>query len=105
MPISNTPKFSTIGVIVGRDLVGDALIKLPFLRALRNAYPKARIHWITSQGAMAYGGPLRHATEALIDVIDEQPKWLPLAEPSTAASGTAPLFDLLIDTRNRWKEA
>lgn len=95
-----------LGVIVGRDLVGDALIKLPFLRALRNAFPKAEIHWITSQGSTAFDNVLRHATEGLINIIDEQPSWLPLADPETAASGTAaPFFELLIDTRNRWREA
>jgi ADP-heptose:LPS heptosyltransferase len=99
------PSFNTIGVIVGRDLVGDALIKLPFLRALRGAFPKARIHWITSQGPTAYGGPLRDATKDLIDEINEQPGWLPLADPPKVTAGTAPFFDLLIDTRNRWKEA
>lgn len=103
MPDTAPPR--TIGVIVGRDLIGDALMKLAFLRALRSAFPKAQIRWITSQGPTAFGGPLREATTALIDAIDEQPPWLPLAKPPKAASGNAPFFDLLIDTRNRWKEA
>lgn len=95
---------NSIGVIVGRDQVGDALIKLPFLRALRNAYPHAKIHWITSQGTTAYANILREATHKLIDVIHEQPGWLAtIQKPKTTA--TAPHFDLLIDTRNRWREA
>jgi len=90
--------FNTIGVIVGRDLIGDALIKLPFVRALRHAFPKAEIHWITSQGPTFYASALREATKNLIDVVDEQPEWI-------KGQGTAPHFDLLIDTRNRWREA
>jgi ADP-heptose:LPS heptosyltransferase len=98
----------SIGVIVGRDLVGDALIKLPFVRALRNAFPKARISWITSQGATAYAGALRDATRELINNIYECPNWLseqqpisPNPEPQTPNL----FFDILIDTRNRWRLA
>ena len=34
---------NTILVYVGADLLGDGLIQLPFVRALRAAYPQARI--------------------------------------------------------------
>jgi ADP-heptose:LPS heptosyltransferase len=97
-----------IGVIVGRDLVGDALIKLPFLRALRAAWPKAEIHWITAQGPTAYGGPLRDATRHLIDVIHETPDWLETeagCRRPEVRDFTGLRFDLLLDTRNRWREA
>jgi hypothetical protein len=70
------PTYDTIGVIVGRDLIGDALMKLPFLRALRNAFPRAKISWITSQGPTAFAGPLRLPTQGLIDQIYERPEWL-----------------------------
>lgn len=98
-------KFDTIGVIVGRDLVGDALIKLPFLRALRNAYPKAIIHWITSQGPTAYGGVLRQATKGLINQVQETPAWIGGVRGPHMQIAKAPYFDLLIDTRNRWRDA
>lgn len=89
-----------IGVIVGRDLIGDALIKLPFARALRSAFPKAEICWITSQDTTAYAGALRKATGNLIDTIYEKPDWI-IGERSPPS----PFFDLLLDTRNRWKLA
>lgn len=104
------PSIKTIGVIVGRDQIGDALIKLPFIRALRNAFPAAQIHWITSNGPTGYAGALRDATKTMIDVIHEQPGWSALHEgrdeplPVITVS-TPPFFDLLIDTRNRWREA
>jgi len=91
--------YKTIGVLVGRDLIGDALIKLPFLWALRHAFPHAKIHWITSQGGTAYTNLLREPTKGLIDVAEEQPEWL------GDKSAQAPHFDLLIDTRNRWRDA
>lgn len=99
------PSLATIGVIVGRDLVGDALIKLPFLRALRAVWPQAKIHWITSLGPTAYASALLHVTGHLIDVIHEQPDWLPTADRPAPTGGAPPFFDLLLDTRNRWREA
>ncbi|NTU77242.1 MAG: glycosyltransferase family 9 protein, partial [Alphaproteobacteria bacterium] len=93
-----------IGIIVGLDLVGDALIKLPLLRTLREVWPEAKIHWITSLGKTAYNGPLREVTRHLIDVIHEKPTWLSTTQKRNPA-GAAPFFDLLIDTRGRWKEA
>lgn len=91
---------ASIGVVVGLDLIGDALIKLPFVRALRAAWPAAEISWLTSQGGSAFAGPLRATTRHLIDHVIEQPGWI------TPGRGTpAPRFDLLIDTRNRWKTA
>src|ERR1700722_11179351 len=113
------PSFKTIGVIVGRDLIGDALMKLPFARALRNAFPQAEISWITSQGATAFGGPLREATKTLIDKTFEKPEWLEVWDhgfknilhkfffysPAPEYHAKAPFFDLVIDPRNRWREA
>jgi len=41
---------SSILVYVGLDLMGDALMKMPFVRALRETYPKARITWLAGKG-------------------------------------------------------
>src|ERR1700744_5407488 len=98
-----TENINKIAVITGLEVVGDALIKLPFARALRYAWPKAEIHWVTSQAQSAYGGILRPYTKNLIDHIEDRPAWLSVkGKPATAA---APAFDLVLDTRNRWKEA
>lgn len=103
----NVPALSgplRIGVIVGLDLVGDALIKLPFVRALRAAWPDAQIDWITSKGPTAFSGALRGVTEGLINQVYETPSWMPLAKTG-AGQGQAPSYDLLFDTRGRWREA
>ena len=73
-------------------------MKLPFLRAVRAAWPDAKVHWITSLGPTAYSGLLREVTRSLIDSIHETPKWM-------TEDANAPRFDLLLDTRNRWKLA
>lgn len=92
----------TIGVLSGREIIGDALIKIPFLRALRAAWPQATIHWVTTLGPTAYNGPLRETIAPLIDEIHETPDWL---RNKAHAAEEAPAFDLLIDTRGRWKLA
>lgn len=97
-PEMSTP--TSIGVIVGRDLIGDALIKLPFVRALRNAFPKAEISWITSQAPTCFSNLMSEPTRGMIDKIYEMPEWV-----TKRTLTNTPSFDLLIDTRNRWKLA
>ncbi len=91
----------TVAVIVGLDLIGDALIKLPFVRALRIAYPDAHISWLTAQGKTAYAGPLRDLVAPYLDHILEQPAFL----SDVSGQTEAPAFDLVIDTRGRWRYA
>ena len=94
-----------IAVLVGLDLVGDALWKLPFLRALRNGYPDARISWITTKGPTAYGRELRELTRGLwSEVIENAPipqRWPDLWQPLAFSER----FDLILDTRGRARDA
>ena len=104
MPQQNPQDIHTVAVIVGLDLIGDALIKLPFLRALRAAFPGAEISWVTAQGVTAFSGPLRDAARPYLNHIFEQPEWLP-SQKNPEPLFAAPHFDLIIDTRGRWREA
>ncbi len=83
-----------IGVYVGLDLVGDGLIKLPFVRALRRAFPAAELIWIAGEGRSAYAGALAPLMPALLDRVLEQ--------SGTGAGlrrALGPRLDLLIDTQ------
>lgn len=59
-------------VYVGGDLVGDAVMKLPFVRALRAACPDARITWCAGKHKSAFADVLRPLTGTLIDEVIEQ---------------------------------
>jgi ADP-heptose:LPS heptosyltransferase len=88
-----------VGVYVGLDLVGDGLIKLPFVRALRRAFPGGELIWIAGEGSSAYAGalaPLMRGPQGrgLLDRV--------LEETGTGAGlrrALGPRLDLLIDTQ------
>jgi ADP-heptose:LPS heptosyltransferase len=93
------PMPGNILVYVGGDLVGDGVMKLPFLRALRQAYPDARIAWMAGKHKSAYAHELAPLIDGLLDEVIEQAgidrtaRWLvrrPLPDR---------YFDLIIDTQ------
>lgn len=91
----------TILVYVGLDLVGDGLMKLPFVRALRAAFPQARITWLAGKGRSVFAGSLAPLVAGLIDeVIDDAGIGSRAGEllrrPLDGRS-----FDLIIDTQRR----
>jgi ADP-heptose:LPS heptosyltransferase len=90
----------SILVYVGLDAVGDGLIKLPFVRALRAAFPQSHISWMAGKGHSVFAGSLAPLVKGLIDeVLDEAgigSRWTELlARPMTRR------FDLIIDTQRR----
>lgn len=93
---------ASILVYVGLDAVGDGLMKLPFLRALRSAFPAARITWMAGKGHTVYAGSLAPLVSGLADeVLDQANVGSRVAE----LLGRRPLagrsFDLVIDTQRR----
>ncbi|MBC7906001.1 MAG: glycosyltransferase family 9 protein [Rhodospirillaceae bacterium] len=93
---------ASILVYVGLDAVGDGLMKLPFLRALRTAFPAARITWMAGKGHTVYAGSLAPVVAGLVDeVLDDAQVGSRVAE----LFGSRPLagrsFDLIIDTQRR----
>lgn len=93
---------ASILVYVGLDAVGDGLMKLPFLRALRTAFPAARITWLAGKGHTVYAGTLAPVVAGLVDeVLDDAGIGSRLRE----LVGRRPLaerrFDLVIDTQRR----
>jgi len=91
----------TVLVYVGLDAVGDGLIKLPFVRALRAAFPQARITWMAGKGHTVFADTLAPLVSGLIDeVLDEADLGSRVSElchrPLPGRS-----FDLIIDTQRR----
>jgi ADP-heptose:LPS heptosyltransferase len=93
---------SSILVYVGLDYVGDAMMKLPFVRALRQAFPRARITWLAGKGRTAFAGTMAPLVRGLIDEVIED---IPVGINLTELIGR-PLpdrfFDLIIDTQRRF---
>jgi ADP-heptose:LPS heptosyltransferase len=93
----------TILIYVGQDLVGDGLMKLPFVRALRYAFPQARITWLAGNKASVYANSLAPLVEGLIDevVVDVEigASWKELFSHPLARRH----FDLIIDTQRRFR--
>lgn len=89
------PAIRTILVYVGCDLVGDGLMKLPFVRSLRAAFPNARITWLAGNGASVYAGSLAPLVAGLLDEVVMQGVGSFTAHCRT----TQQRFDLVIDTQ------
>lgn len=93
--------YDTILVYVGLDLVGDALMKLPFVRALRATYPEARITWLAGKGKTAFAGPLAPLVDGQIDEVIQEAgigsHWGELLRRPLPGRR----FDLVIDTQRR----
>jgi ADP-heptose:LPS heptosyltransferase len=89
-----------IEVFAGRDLTGDGVIKLPFLRALRHVWPRARIVWLTA-GKSVFASTLRPLTAGLLDAVIEDTgigeSWADVLRPRRALEQA----DLLIDTQRQ----
>lgn len=83
------------------NAIGEHLIKMPFMLALREAFPDARITWVPGLGKGVFEGPL---TPLLGHLVDEVITDLDLKNTLAAAIlGGNPLpgrrFDLIIDTQ------
>ena len=96
---SKDEKIHSILVYVGGDLIGDALMKLPFLRALRNAYPNAHISWCAGKHKSTFTKELAPLITGIIDGVMEKAGF----DKPFKFFYTHPLngqkFDLIIDTQ------
>lgn len=93
------PSPKSVLVYVGGDLVGDAVMKLPFIRAARHAWSDARITWCAGKYKSAFAHELAPLITGLIDEVIEEagfnrPLPLLLRRPLEGRH-----FDLVIDTQ------
>ena len=95
-----TPR--TILVYVGAELIGDGFIKLPFIRALRAAFPDAGITWLAGKDRTVYARELKPLVVGLLDDVIEDAG---IGVSGRELLGPRPLagrrFDLVIDTQSR----
>src|SRR5690606_12859296 len=93
------PAPATVLVYVGGDLVGDAVMKLPFVRALRRAWPDAHVTWCAGKHRSAFARELSPLVAGLIDEVVEQAGFdRPLSTALRRPLGGR-AFDLVIDTQ------
>lgn len=89
------------------EVIGDGLIKLPFIAGLRAAFPGARISWCAAKVETVYAGPLKTVVAGYIDevilngangagALDS----LPWSKPFGGRR-----FDLVIDTQENLRRA
>ena len=86
-------------VYVGGDLVGDGVMKLPFLRALRGACPDARITWLSGKYKSAYAHELASLVDGLLDEVIEEAGFDRVGQRLLHRSLPDRHFDLIIDTQ------
>ncbi|MBO9709471.1 MAG: glycosyltransferase family 9 protein [Caulobacter sp.] len=89
------------------EVIGDGLIKLPFIAGLREAFPQARITWCAGKGETVYAGPLKAVVAGYIDeILTEGPTGagaldvLPWVRPFGGRT-----FDLVIDTQENLRRS
>ncbi len=97
----NQPPPATVLVYVGLDLVGDGVMKLPFLASVRRCFPAARVTWLAGEGKTVYADSLAPLVEGLIDEVIEEAgvggsAWQLLRRPLAGRR-----FDLILDTQRR----
>jgi ADP-heptose:LPS heptosyltransferase len=83
------------------DALGECILKVPFLRALRMAYPQAKISWVHGIGPCFFAGALQPLVADLIDeiipgiILRQRPSPLDLLRNPLPGPG----YDLIIDTQ------
>ena len=89
-------------VYVGVDLMGDAIMKLPFVYSLRAAFPDARITWVAGKGPSQFAAGLAPLVTGLLDEVIEHAGF---GSHAGELLGPRPLpgrhFQLIIDTQRR----
>jgi ADP-heptose:LPS heptosyltransferase len=87
-------------VYSGLELMGDGVMKLPFVAALRERWPDARITWLAGKGRTVFAHELKPLVAGLIDEVIEDAG---IGSHGAELLRRPPLarFDLTIDTQRR----
>jgi ADP-heptose:LPS heptosyltransferase len=88
-------------VYSGLELIGDGVMKLPFLGALRRRWPEASITWLAGKGETVYAHALAPLVRPLVDEIIENAGIGSRAGELLRRPLAGRRFDLVIDTQRR----
>ena len=89
-----------IAILVDREGLGDALLKLPFLRAVARGFPGRPIWWIaTHQTSMAH--ELAPFVEPLIERVVEHAGLTETTRAAAKRLRQLPAFEIVFDARTR----
>ena len=94
-------KYLDILIYVGLDLLGDALIKIPFLIKLKQIFPNSKITWLAGKGSSTMAGDLRVITDNLIDEVVENGEVGSSVKELFKKIKFTKNFDIIIDTQKR----
>ena len=88
-------------IFSGAEVIGDGIIKLPFLALIKKRLPDYRIYWITNNGTTVYKNELKNYANIYIDEIYEKAElsYLPWRPISKKFSLDNISFDIIIDTQ------
>ena len=86
------------------EVIGDGLIKLPFVAGLRAAFPEARISWCAAKGETVYAGPLKGVVAGYIDevVVEGRNGARPLDSLPWSRPFGGRKFDVVVDTQENF---
>jgi ADP-heptose:LPS heptosyltransferase len=88
-------------VYSGLELLGDGVMKLPFVRALRRTWPDSRITWLAGKGKTVYAGTLAPLVHDCLDEVIEDAGIGSSARELLRRPLPGRRFDLVIDTQRR----
>ena len=92
-------------VYVNKDILGDALLKLPVLPLLRQAFPTHHICWLSGRGSSIYAGSLYPLVQNYLDEIKDDTllgqSWLEQLQPCPIKEQ----YDVIIDTQHILKSS
>jgi ADP-heptose:LPS heptosyltransferase len=88
-------------VYSGLELIGDGVMKLPFVRALKQAWPDAHVTWLAGKGRTVYAHELAPLVAGAVDEIIENAGIGSRAAELLHRPLAHRRFDLVIDTQRR----
>jgi ADP-heptose:LPS heptosyltransferase len=89
------------------EVIGDGLIKLPFIAGLRAAFPDARISWCAAKGETVYAGALKAVVAGYLDevILDGRNGARPIDSLPWSRPFGGRKFDLVIDTQENLRRS